>query len=94
MAKSGAAPQVQGRVLLASCSRDVTYRRKCVDDARSNRGRRHTPIHDGCASRGLEFQSKKVKADEVHASFRAVLGWWSARLLSRAKFVSQARREN
>ena len=45
-------------------------------------GLRCTLIHDACATRDLEFQGKKVKADEMHASFMAALGWWYAKLTS------------
>jgi nicotinamidase-related amidase len=65
----------------------------CIDAttrAAYDLGLRCTLIHDACATRELEFQGKKVKADEVHASFMAALGWWYARLLSRADFVSEA----
>jgi hypothetical protein len=49
----------------------------------------------GCvagSTRDLELQGRKVKADEVHASFIAALGWWYAKLLSGAEFVNEARR--
>jgi hypothetical protein len=29
-------------------------------------------------ARDLEFEGKKVKADDVHASFMSALGWWPA----------------
>jgi nicotinamidase-related amidase len=50
-----------------------------------------TLIHDGCATRDLEFQGKKVKADEVHASFMAALGWWYADVKSAADFLASVR---
>jgi nicotinamidase-related amidase len=49
-----------------------------------------TLIHDACATRDLEFQGRKVKADEVHASFMAALGWWYAKLTSAAEFARDA----
>jgi hypothetical protein len=42
------------------------------------------------ATRDLEFQGKKVTADEVHASFMAALGWWYAKILSGAEFAAEA----
>lgn len=68
----------------------------CIDAttrAAYDLGLRCTLIHDACTTRDLEFQGKKVKADEVHASFMAALGWWYAELLSSAEFVDEARRE-
>ncbi len=68
----------------------------CVDAttrAAYDLGLRCTLIHDACATRDLEFQGKKVRAEEVHASFMAALGWWYAKLLSSAEFVNEARRE-
>ncbi len=53
-------------------------------------GLRCTLIHDACATRDLEFQGRKVKADEVHASFMAALGWWYAKLASAADFAADA----
>ena len=51
---------------------------------------RCTLIHDACATRDLEFQGRKVKADEVHASFMAALGWWYAKLASAADFAADS----
>lgn len=68
----------------------------CIDAttrAAYDLGLRCTLLHDACATRDLEFQGKKVKADEVHASFMAALGRWYAKLLSTAEFVKEARRE-
>ena len=67
----------------------------CIDAttrAAYDLGLRCTLIHDACATRDLEFQGKKVKADEVHASFMAALGWWYAKLLSSAEFVNEVKR--
>ena len=67
----------------------------CVDAttrAAYDLGLRCTLIHDACATRDLEFQSKKVKADEVHASFMAALGWWYAKLTSTADFAGETKK--
>lgn len=67
----------------------------CIDAttrAAYDLGLRCTLIHDACATRDLEFQGKKVKADEVHASFMAALGWWYAKLISTADFAGEARK--
>lgn len=67
----------------------------CIDAttrAAYDLGLRCTLIHDACATRDLEFQGRKVKADEVHASFMAALGWWYARLNSTADFISESRK--
>jgi nicotinamidase-related amidase len=66
----------------------------CIDAttrAAYDLGLRCTLIHDACATRDLEFQGRKVKADEVHASFMAALGWWYAKLASTADFAADAR---
>src|SRR3954452_21446074 len=66
----------------------------CIDAttrAAYDLGLRCTLIHDACATRDLEFQGRKVKAEEVHASFMAALGWWYARLLSSTEFAAEAR---
>ncbi len=55
-------------------------------------GLRCTLIHDACATRDLEFQGKKVRADEVHASFMAALGWWYATLTSTADFAANSKK--
>jgi nicotinamidase-related amidase len=66
----------------------------CIDAttrAAYDLGLRCTLTHDACATRDLEFEGKKVKADEVHASFMAALDWWSAKLASAADFAAEAR---
>jgi nicotinamidase-related amidase len=66
----------------------------CIDAttrAAYDLGLRCTLIHDACATRDLEFQGRKIKAEEVHASFMAALGWWYARLTSAADFAAEAR---
>jgi nicotinamidase-related amidase len=67
----------------------------CIDAttrAAYDLGLRCTLIHDACATRDLEFQGKKIKADEVHASFMAALGWWYAKLTSTVDFVREAKK--
>ncbi len=67
----------------------------CIDAttrAAYDLGLRCTLVHDACATRDLEFQGRKVKADEVHASFMAALGWWYATLTSTADFVAGFRK--
>jgi nicotinamidase-related amidase len=62
----------------------------CIDAttrAAYDLGLKCTLIHDACATRDLEFQGKKVPADEVHASFMAALGWWYADLKAAADFL-------
>jgi len=65
----------------------------CIDAttrAAYDLGLRCALIHDACATRDLEFQGSKVRADEVHASFMAALGWWYAKLASAADFADDA----
>lgn len=66
----------------------------CIDAttrAAYDLGLRCTLIHDACATRNLEFQGKKVAADEVHASFMAALGWWYAQVTSAADFAASTK---
>jgi nicotinamidase-related amidase len=63
----------------------------CIDAttrAAYDLGLKCTLIHDACATRDLEFQGRKVKADEVHASFMSALGWWYADVKSATEFLS------
>src|SRR3954447_24949727 len=63
----------------------------CIDAttrAAYDLGLKCTLLHDACATRDLEFQGKKVKADEVHASFMAALGWWYAQLVTATDFIA------
>jgi nicotinamidase-related amidase len=65
----------------------------CIDAttrAAYDLGLRCTLIHDACATRDLDFEGRKVKADEVHASFMAALGWWYAKLTSAADFAADS----
>jgi nicotinamidase-related amidase len=48
-----------------------------------------TVIHDGCATRNLEFGGKKVSADDVHASFMAALDAAYAKVLNFKEFMSK-----
>ena len=69
----------------------------CIDAttrAASDLGLRCTLIHDACATRDLEFQGARVKAQQVHASFMAALGWLYARLLSADEFAAETRRKS
>lgn len=50
-----------------------------------------TLIHDGCATRNLDFGEKKVLADDVHASFMAALGAAYAKVMSGHEFLSKNR---
>jgi nicotinamidase-related amidase len=66
----------------------------CIDAttrAAYDLGLRCTLIHDACPTRDLEFQGRRVRADEVHASFMAAMGWWYARLTFAADFAADAR---
>ena len=47
-----------------------------------------TVIHDGCATRNLEFSGKTIPAEEVHGSFMADLGAAYAKVFSSNEFVS------
>lgn len=63
----------------------------CIDAttrAAADLGFECTVIHDGCATRNLEFGEKKVLADDVHASFMAALGAAYARVINCEEFIS------
>lgn len=47
-----------------------------------------TLIHDGCATRNLDFGTKKVLAEDVHAAFMAALSAAYARVISCKEFIS------
>ena len=47
-----------------------------------------TVIHDGCATRNLEFSGRTIPAEEVHGSFMAALGAAYAKVISSDEFVS------
>jgi nicotinamidase-related amidase len=57
----------------------------CIDAtarAAFDLGFKCTVIHDGCATRNLEFGEKVVKAEDVHASFMSALGAVYAKVIS------------
>lgn len=64
----------------------------CIDAttrAAADLGFECTVIHDGCATRNLEFGEKKVLADDVHASFMAALGFAYAKVMNCKEFMSK-----
>lgn len=64
----------------------------CIDAttrAAADFGFNCTVIHDGCATRNLDFGKKKVLADDVHASFMAALGAAYAKVMSFKEFISR-----
>ena len=66
----------------------------CIDAttrAAADLGFRCTVIHDGCATRNLEFSGKTIPAEEVHGSFMAALGGAYAKVLSAAEFISSVK---
>ena len=68
----------------------------CIDAttrAAADLGFECTVIHDGCATRDLEFGGKRVSADEVHASFMAALGAAYARVISCTDFISNIKND-
>lgn len=50
-----------------------------------------TVVHDACATRNLDFEKKKILAQEVHAAFMAALGSAYAQVISYREFVSKAK---
>ena len=64
----------------------------CIDAttrAAADFGFNCTVIHDGCATRNLDFGEKKVLADDVHASFMAALSAAYAKVMSCKEFLSR-----
>jgi len=64
----------------------------CIDAttrAAADYGFACTVIHDGCATRHLDFGKKKVLAEDVHASFMAALGSAYARVMRCDEFISK-----
>ena len=64
----------------------------CIDAttrAAADFGFNCTVIHDGCATRNLDFGNKKVLAEDVHASFMAALGSAYANVKSWKEFHSK-----
>lgn len=47
-----------------------------------------TLIHDGCATRNLDFGTQKVLAEDVHASFMAALSAAYAKVISCKEYIS------
>ena len=47
-------------------------------------------VHDGCATRNLEFGGKIIPAEDVHGSFMSALGAAYAKVLSFNDFQGQA----
>jgi len=45
-------------------------------------------IHDGCATKNLEFIDKTISAQDVHGAFMASLGSADAKVLSSKEFLS------
>ena len=66
----------------------------CIDAttrAAADLGFRCTVIHDGCATRNLEFSGKVIPAEEVHGSFMAALGAAYAKVISSSEFISDVK---
>jgi len=40
-----------------------------------------TVAHDACATRDVEFEGNKVKADDVHAAYMSALGFAYAKVI-------------
>jgi len=65
----------------------------CVDAgtrAASDLGYRCVVVHDACATRDQEFESKVVPAADVHAAFMAALSFAYARLVSTEEYLATA----
>ena len=68
----------------------------CIDAttrAGADLGFKCTVIHDGCATRNIEFGEKKVLAEDVHASFMAALGAAYAKVISCEDFISNIKND-
>ena len=64
----------------------------CIDAttrAAADFGFRCTVVHDGCATRNLDFGKKKILAQDVHASFMAALGSAYAKVMRYEEFISK-----
>jgi nicotinamidase-related amidase len=62
----------------------------CIDAttrAAADLGFTCTVIHDGCATRNLEFEGKSIAAQEVHGAFMAALGSAYAKVLSLNEYI-------
>jgi nicotinamidase-related amidase len=56
----------------------------CIDAttrAAADLGYDCTVAHDGCATRDVEFEGNKVKADDVHAAYMSALGFAYAKVV-------------
>ena len=63
----------------------------CIDAttrAAADQGFNCTLIHDGCATRNLDFGKQKVLAEDVHASFMAALSAAYAQVISCKEFIA------
>ena len=64
----------------------------CIDAttrAAADKGLQCTLIHDSCATRNLDFGTKKILAEDVHASFMAALNAAYARVVSCKQFIAK-----
>ncbi len=64
----------------------------CIDAttrAAADLGFKCTLIHDCCATRNLDFGTKKVLAEDVHASFMAALSAAYAQVISYQDFIAE-----
>jgi nicotinamidase-related amidase len=52
-----------------------------------------TVVHDACATRNLDFEKKKILAQDVHASFMAALGSAYAKVVTHKEFISKASKQ-
>jgi nicotinamidase-related amidase len=63
----------------------------CVDAgvrAANDLGYRCVVVHDACATRDQQFESKIVSAADVHAAFMAALGFAYAKLMSTEEYLA------
>ena len=62
----------------------------CIDAATraaADFGYQVTVVEDACASRGLEFEGKTVKAEDVHAAYMSALGFAYANVISTQTYL-------
>jgi nicotinamidase-related amidase len=63
----------------------------CIDAttrAAADLGFHCTLVHDGCATRNIDFGTRKVLAEDVHAAFMAALGAAYAHVVSCSEYIS------
>lgn len=63
----------------------------CIDAttrAAADYGFRCTVIHDACATKDLQFEDRRVPAEQVHASFMSALAFAYAKVMSLQGFLS------